>query len=287
MPFEPDIILSDRGVFMLLLILLLIGAFLLYLLLLLPRFSKRREMMLYNHQSFAHRGLHSKEHLIPENSIKAFKEAIKRHLGIELDVHLTKDGKVVVFHDDDLFRMCHVHGTIEEKTYADLKQLYLDNTSEQIPLLTEVLTLVDGRVPLLIELKLPGRDTALCRKTQEILDAYHGSYLIQSFNTLVLHWYRSHAPQVLRGQLSSNLMKDKEKNVMFLRFLSTFLLLNLIGQPDFISYKYKDRKNLSLILLQNLYHTPIAVWTLRNERDYIAAKKCYNIVIFEKISENY
>lgn len=260
---------------------------LLYLVLLLPRFSRRKEVLHFNHQSFAHRGFHSAGQLAPENSIPAFKEALKRHLGIELDIHLTKDGRVVVFHDDDLLRMCHTNGTIESKTYEELRHLYLGNTSEHIPLLTEVLSLVRGRVPLLIELKLPGKDTLLCQKTQEILNSYQGPYMVQSFNTLVLHWYRTNAPSVLRGQLSSNLMKDKEKNVMFLRFLSRFLLLNLLGQPDFISYKYKDRKNLSLFLLQYLYRTPVAVWTLRNVADYNAAKKVYNIMIFEKIGENY
>ncbi len=272
---------------MILLIKLLPGAFILYLLLLLPRFSRRREVLIFNHRSFAHRGFHSASQLVPENSIPAFKEALKRHLGIELDVHLTRDGKVVVFHDDDLSRMCKTQGTIESMTYEELRHLHLGNTSEHIPLLTEVLSLVGGRVPLLIELKLPGKDTLLCQKTQEILDSYQGSYMIQSFNTLVLHWYRTNAPSVLRGQLSSNLMKDKEKNVMFLRFLSRFLLLNLLGRPDFISYKYKDRKNPSLFLLQYLYRTPVAVWTLRSVNDYNDAKKVYNMTIFEKIGENY
>lgn len=272
---------------MLLFIKLFLAVCLLYLALLLPRFSKRKEVLHFNHQSFAHRGFHSSGRLTPENSIPAFKEALKRHLGIELDVHLTKDGKVVVFHDDDLLRMCHMSGTIESMTYDELRRLNLGNTSEHIPLLTEVLSLVSGRVPLLIELKLPGKDTSLCKKTQEILDSYKGPYMVQSFNTLVLHWYRTNAPYVLRGQLSSNLMKDKEKNVMFLRFLSRFLLLNLLGRPDFISYKYKDRKNPSLFLLQYLYRTPIAVWTLRNVNDYNAAKESYNIMIFEKIGENY
>lgn len=272
---------------MLLLIKILAAACLLYLILLLPRFSRRQDVLQFDHHSFAHRGFHSADHLIPENSIPAFKEALKRHLGIELDVHLTKDGQVVVFHDDDLKRMCHVDAVIEQMTYEELSQLPLGYTSEHMPLLTDVLSLVDGRVPLLIELKLPTKDTTLCRKTHEILSSYHGRYMVQSFNTLVLNWYRTNAPSVLRGQLSSNLMTDKEKNVMLLRFLSRFLLLNLLGRPDFISYKYKDRKNPSLFLLQHLYQTPIAVWTLRNENSYNDAKKSYNIVIFEKIGENY
>lgn len=272
---------------MLLLIKIISAACLLYLFLLLPRFSKRKEVLMFNHHSFAHRGFHSVGQLTPENSIPAFKEALKRHLGIELDVHLTKDGRVVVFHDDDLRRMCHVDGVIEEMTYEELACLTLGNTSEHIPLFSEVLSLVDGRVPLLIELKMPTQNTALCQKTYEILSTYRGPYMIQSFNTLVLHWYRTNAPSVLRGQLSSNLMADKEKNVMLLRCLSRFLLLNLLGRPDFISYKYKDRRNPSLFLLQHFYRIPIAVWTLRNENSYNDAKKSYNIVIFEKIGENY
>lgn len=231
---------------------------------------------------FAHRGLFSNQNNIPENSMKAFQEAVKHHVGIELDVHLTKDGKAVVFHDDTLTRMCHKDGVIEKMDYEDLQRCYLNHTSEKIPLLTDVLSYVNGRVPLLIELKLPTKDMRLCREVSSLLASYRGNYLIQSFNTLGLVWFRRHAPHILRGQLSSNLTKTRESEPWIACFLVRFLLLNWVGKPDFISYKFKDSHNSSLRMINFLFHTPIAVWTLRTPNEFQEGKRRFQMVIFEK-----
>ena len=239
-------------------------------------------MRCYNKVSFAHRGYFSKDCFIPENSMPAFHEAVKHGYGIELDVHLTKDQKLVVFHDDTLTRMCGLDKTIEQSTLAELRALHLQNTPEKIPLFSEVLHYVNGRVPLLIEIKLPTNDTSICHYVHEELRHYSGPLLIQSFNTLVLYWFRRHASHFLRGQLSSNLTKKKEKTSYILRFMVRFLLLNFYGKPDFISYKLKDTDNLSLGINQYLYKIPVAVWTLRNEKDYEYGKHNYNMTIFER-----
>lgn len=271
----------------LLIIITLLFLFLCYLFLLFPRFTKKEEILSLTQKDFAHRGLFSQEKLIPENSMSAFREALKYSLGIELDVHLTKDQQVVVFHDDTLLRMCNVNHSIEELTFAELQKLYLQNTSERIPLLTDVLSYIHGRVPLLIEVKLPTKNTKLCEILYSQLTSYPGVYLIQSFNTMALYWFRRHAPEVLRGQLSSNLMKDRKNNYYFLCVLSRFLLFNVFGRPDFISYKLKDAQNISLFLLQKLLKIPIAVWTLRTKKAYYYGKTHYDICIFENFQENY
>lgn len=258
----------------------------LYLLLLRPE-KRKREMSVYQHTMFAHRGYHNKERCIPENSMAAFRAAVNHGYGIELDIHITKDGKVAVFHDDTLERMCQAEGSIENHTLAELQQLHLLNTTERIPELHEVLEYVDGRVPLLVELKIPGRDLRVCEASYDLLRHYRGRYLVQSFNTLGLRWYQKHAPEVLRGQLSSNLTSDPLKDPYILRFLVKYLMLNILGRPDFISYKLKDLPNVSVSLCRWLWKIPVAVWTLRTEQALRQGKAKYDMYIFEKQGENY
>ena len=117
---------------------------------------------------------------------------------------------------------------------------------------------------------------------QKELETYNGAYLIQSFNCLGLFWFRRHAPHVLRGQLSSNLTKT-EPNIPFIAcFVVEHLLSNLLTRPDFISYKLKDEKKISLFLHKYLFATPIAVWTLHTKEEISYAKAKYSIAIFEK-----
>lgn len=272
-------------------VMFLTGAFLVlvcgYLLLIRTNRSRQVQVMQYNKKLFAHRGYHNMERLIPENSMAAFRAAVEKGYGIELDVHLTRDGKLAVFHDDTLERMCHVPGTVESHTMAELKQYRLLNTPERIPELHEVLSYVKGRVPLLIELKIPSRDVSVCKTSYRELRSYPGNYMIQSFNTLGLYWYRRHAPEVLRGQLSSNLTQSAKGEPYILRFAVKNLLSNVLGRPDFISYKLKDLPNLSVFLCRFLYHVPTAVWTLRTENALREGRRRFNICIFEKAGENY
>lgn len=259
----------------------------LYLFSILPRTSRKKEMGQYQNIKFAHRGYHSSSHLIPENSIAAFKAAARLHYGIELDVHLTKDGQVAVFHDDTLDRLCGVTGRIESYTYSELQQFFLLHTSEKIPLLSEVLSFIDGRVPLLIELKIPGRSVRICEKTYEILKTYNGPFLIQSFNTMGLHWFRLHAPHILRGQLSSNLTASPTREPYILKFMAKHLLFNFLGRPDFISYKLKDLPEISVWICRRVFQTPVAVWTLRTEKARTLGSLHYDMQIFEKEAEFY
>ncbi|MBR2634700.1 MAG: glycerophosphodiester phosphodiesterase [Clostridia bacterium] len=183
----------------------------------------------------AHRGLHSASEGICENSLSAFRRAIENGLPIEIDIHLTCDGKVVVFHDHKLQRMCGVEGRVEEMTLKELRSLRLKDTDEQIPTLSECLNLVAGKVPLLIEFKAKKNHKALCRTADAILSRYKGSYLIQSFYPQVLLWYRLHRKKVCRGQLAARFKKKG-----FLMWLQGTLFFNFLARPDFIAYRHDD-----------------------------------------------
>lgn len=256
--------------------------FLLYLFAICPNLTRKAQLKPFLGQMFAHRGLHDMGKRIPENSMLAFTNAIEHGYGIELDVHLTADRRLVVFHDDNLKRICGISGMIERMTYAELKDLTLSGTFEKIPLFTDVLDHVYGRVPLLIEIKMPSKDTLVCKYVKEALDSYRGPYLIESFNSLALRWFRSNDPKVLRGQLSCNLVKDKNATApVWVRFFVQHLMSNWTCGPDFIAYRYTDAKNLGLRLNHRLFRVPIAVWTLKNEKVLEEAKKTYDMYIFE------
>lgn len=254
----------------------------LYLFMLMPRMTQRRRMRAFLGMKWAHRGLHCREMGIPENSMAAFREAIKEGVGIELDVHLTKDKQLVVFHDDTLKRICGREGRIEEQNLVELEKCYLSGTSEKIPLFSDVLQYVNGRVPLLIEVKLPTKNTEICEYLDAELRGYTGEYLVQSFNCLVLRWMKQHHPSVLRGQLSSNLVKSDRTPHYLLRFVVTHLLTDWFCRPDFISYKLEDRHNLGLWLVQHLFGAPVAMWTLKNETSMRIAEMGCDMYIFER-----
>ena len=178
-----------------------------YLFMIKPACTRRADMAKYG-KKFAHRGLWDAES--PENSLAAFRKAVDAGYGIEFDIHKTSDGKVVVFHDDTLIRMCGVDARVEDLTLAELRELRLLGTDQQIPTLEEMLALVDGRVPLLVELKGESVNTSLCPVADAILSHYKGDYIIESFNPLLVRWYKKNRPDVVRGQLFCNLNKGKK-----------------------------------------------------------------------------
>lgn len=268
-------------------LILVTGIIILYLFTIFPRLSRKRDMLRYRHTLFAHRGYHCAEKGIPENSMNSFRAALARGYGIEIDLHLTRDGQLVVFHDNTLERMCGRTDTIESLTYKELKSCHLLNTSERIPLFTDVLTLIRGRVPLLIELKIPGSSTRICEETYDALKKYQGAYLIQSFNSMGIRWFRLHAPQILRGQLSSNLTGKELTEAWIFRFMVKHLMTNFLGRPDFISYNLNDLPVADVWILKHVFRTPVAVWTLRTPDMLEEGKKHFDIQIFEKPCENY
>ncbi len=209
-------------------------------LMLAPGIATRREKAQFKGRNFAHRGLHSRDQLVPENSLAAFRLAAEAGYGIELDVQLSKDGQVVVFHDDTLNRVCCVDGRVEDFDYEQLKDFCLCGSGEGIPLLSQVLDLVNGRSALIVELKPGKRNKELCRKTYELLSAYRGSVCIESFHPMIVAWFRFHAPEMVRGQLAMP-AKNYEKQSPFMRFMLANTLFNFIARPHFIAYKIGKR----------------------------------------------
>ena len=202
-----------------------------------PGKISRKQKKPFMHRNFAHRGLHKRDKSIPENSLKAFDLAASKGYGMELDVQLSKDGQVVVFHDDTLNRVCGVDSRVDEKNYDELKKLSLCGTRETIPLFSEVLKTVRGRGPLIVELKNGRSNKELCEKTYALLRDYTGEYCIESFNPFIVRWFRRNAPQIVRGQLA-NPPKDYNGEVNpVTAFLLGNVLLNFLSRPQFIAYK--------------------------------------------------
>ena len=189
-------------------------------------------------RNFAHRGLHSEDQSVPENSLEAFERAAAAGYGMELDVQLSRDGQVVVFHDDTLDRACGVAARVDELDYDELSKLSLFGTQARIPLFSEVLALIRGRTPLIVELKTGARNDELCEKTWALLRTYPGAFCIESFNPLIVAWFRFHAPTVLRGQLAQlpeEYVRSGRKIAEALVLGNT--LLNVAARPQFIAYR--------------------------------------------------
>lgn len=210
----------------------------------------------------AHRGYHDEK--VPENSMKAFKKAIENEMPIELDVHILKDNNIVVFHDDNLKRMTNVDKKIKNTTYDEIKNLKLSNTNECIPLFKEVLKLIDGNVPIVIELKYDVRGKKLVLELMKLLKDYNGKYVIKSFNPILVYYLKKYYPNVPRGLLVSDF---KNTRMPILRkILLRNMLLNFIIKPDFISY---DIRNLPNKRIEKIRKSKLVLgWTFKNIEDY-------------------
>ena len=232
----------------------------------------------------AHRGLFDNgKPGVPENSIPAFEKAVEAGYGIELDVQTTSDGRLVVFHDETLSRMCGVDKKLYECTYDELKGYHLANTKEKIPLFDEVLKVIDGKVPLVVEIKSEGNWRLTTRLTAERLDAYVGVslYCIESFHPLVVKWFKDNRPDVLRGQLSTNFFRSKMKRAWYEKIILTNLLLNFLAKPDFIAYNYRYKNQPSFWLCRVLFNVVSAAWTVRSEKVLKKVCRVFDVIIFD------
>lgn len=236
-----------------------------------PGAKKRMEPYL---RDYAHRGLHG--HGVPENSLSAFERAVEKGLGIELDVQLSADGQVVVFHDYTTDRMTGVKGKISEMTYRELQELNLGQTKEKIPLLSSVLEVVDGKVPILIELKGENSNTGLCPAVCRELEGYKGNFIVESFNPLLIRAFAKLRPDVPRGILSANLTKTKGA----LGFALKHLLLNFLCRVDFVAYDFSDKFPLTARLCVMLGARKL-LWTPRNDEEIARSIPRCDGVIFE------
>lgn len=233
---------------------------------------------------FAHRGYHDKPQ-IPENSMAAFRRARERGWGVELDVHLTRDGALAVIHDASLLRTAGADVYIEDLTVEELKQYRLEGTQEQIPLLEEVLELFAGGPPMVVELKAErGNHDRLAEAACRMLDRYPGIYAVESFDPRCIRWLYRNRPEILRGQLSAEYLKNPEgiRLPRSLMFALQNLLSNCLTCPDFIAYRVEDRRKLSLWLCRKLYGVREFNWTVTEKEKLLEMERLGNHVIFER-----
>jgi len=230
----------------------------------------------------AHRGLHDAEAGIPENSLGAFAAAARAGYALELDIQVSADGVPMVFHDDTLNRMTGQTGRVDARPAAELAEMYLGATTEKIPSLADVLALIAGRVPILVEVKAArGKVGPLEAATAAVLQPYRGRYAVQSFNPFSMGWFRRHAPLSLRGQISMDYrMDDEEPLKPYQKWLLTHLLFNRISRPHFIAYDVRalPSRATSRARKQGL---PLLTWTVRTPADRKRAGDYADNIIFE------
>ncbi len=245
------------------------------LLMLAPGQATRRQKAPFRGMNFAHRGLHSRDKSVPENSLKAFELASAAGYGIELDVQLSKDGQVVVFHDDTLERVCGVKARVDELTYDELLKLHLCGSDYTIPLFSEVLDTIRGRGPLIVELKDGKRNRELCEKTYELLSDYRGQACIESFNPLIVAWFCFHGRDLVRGQLAMPTRHYPDTMKKPLPFLLSHGFTNILCRPQFIAYRI-GKKPLTVRLAERMGAMKVA-WTSHEPMN----EKGNDAVIFE------
>ena len=246
---------------------ILLLLFALWLFLVAPR-ARKKDVQPFL-RPYAHRGLWGEG--LPENSLGAFRAAAEAGFAIELDVQLSADGEVMVFHDYTLDRVCGRTGKICELTAAELGNIPLNGIEkEHIPTLREALVTVAGRVPLLIELKGENGNTDLVPAALKVLEGYEGLWCMESFNPLLLRAVKKHAPHVLRGLLSTNLLKENKSGSKLLNFALSAHLLNFLCRPHFLAFdkKYPRRKGLRAGI--KLFGAAPFVYTVQNAADYNA-----------------
>ena len=221
----------------------------------------------------AHRGLHNE--VIPENSMAAFKNAVEKGYPIEMDVHLSLDKKLVVFHDDNLARMTGFDADIRDTDHKTLKSLRLKNTDETIPDFCDFLSLVNGKVPLLIEIKQQ-KQKGIEQMVIDELKNYKGEFVIQSFDPFIVNNFRKLAPEIIRGQLACGYKQG-------LGFIKEFILkhtpFNFMSKPDFVNYDL-----VSLPTKRSRYSgLPLICWTVRTEEEKQKADSLGVNYVFENV----
>lgn len=248
---------------------------LIYLFLVFPAIRRHEYRKNLKGALIAHRGLFDNDGGIPENSMDAFAHAVANGYGIETDIRLTKDGEIVIHHDDSLKRLCGEDKKVYDLSLVELREYNLLGTDQKIPTFKEFLRLIDGKVPLIIEFKADTfKCASLCEKANEILKDYKGIYTVQSFDPYVVYWYKKNDPSVCRGQLA-----DAYKDTFLRRFLGTFLY-NFLTRPDYIAFNHNRADSFSY-RLQRLLGAFTVGWTFKSLEEQDKRKKDFDSYIFE------
>ncbi len=260
----------------LLVCLIVVDVAIIYLAIIAPSIGGKEKFEPFAGYLYAHRGYHDNATDAPENSLKAFALAVEHGYGMELDIQLTKDGKLVVFHDDTLERVCGVQGKIEEYTYQELQEFPLFGGEAKIPLFRDVLALVKGKTPIVVEYKTIKMNKLLCYEGNKMLRKYKGAYCIESFHPAVVYWYKKNHPDVVRGQLACPAEQKK-----FSHIAMQYLLLNCFTKPHFIAYDHNAKNNLSRRLCRSVFKNIAVAWTIQSQAEFDACKQDFDLYIFE------
>lgn len=252
---------------------------LLWLFLVFPSRPSREQRAPFEKRAFAHRGLYEPDQSVPENSLPAFRRAVEAGYGAELDVQLTKDRRVVVFHDDTLKRACGRDGMICDYTFEELQAFPLFGSEERIPLFSDVLAVFDGRQPLIVELKHCPNQAELCLAVRNMLGEYRGDACIESFDPFIVRDFRRNDPRRLRGQLANSWSGYRSVLPWTLGWPLSRVLFNAFSRPQFIAYQ-TGPKPLSVRLCESLGAMKVC-WTAREPELHERRMRENDAVIFE------
>jgi glycerophosphoryl diester phosphodiesterase len=225
----------------------------------------------------AHRGLHNE--ILPENSLGAIERAIQLGFPVEIDVQVSADGRAVVFHDWNLLRLTGFDSRVRLTSAAKIATLSLAGGSERIPLLEDVLDLISGRQPVIVEIKNRKRPCALEPEVSRILSTYQGDVAIHSFNPFSLGWFRRNHPGLCRGQISCSF--DTDDMAAWKKLILAHYGMNWMSRPQFISHHLKQLPGIVPALLRRLFGMPLLTWTVRNAEEETAALRRADNFFFE------
>ena len=219
---------------------------------------------------YAHRGLFDNKRIV-ENTINAFKKALIENLNIELDIRTTKDNKIIVFHDSNIERLTGINRLVKDMTYDELSKVNLLNTTDKIPLLEDVLKLVNNRVTLLIELKENFNSNILKEFNKLLLD-YNGKVLLQSFNVLILK--KMALTSLKRYKMGILLTNDYNG---FKRSLYDVFTYKYLIKQKYISFISSPKE--LVLKVKNISNKELFIWTIKTKEEFIEYKKYSNNLI--------
>ena len=230
----------------------------------------------------AHRGLHDFSTGVVENTASAFAAAIAGGYAIECDLQLTRDGEAVVFHDDHVERLTEGRGMVKDHTAAEMKHLTMRNSTDKVQTLAELLTQVNGQVPLVIELKsLWDGDARLAQRAIEELKSYSGPHCLMSFDPDAIAAVRRFAPHIIRGIVAER-ATDSYYNSLPLPKQTELRTFSHLARtrPDFVSFFYEELPWAPITALR-ASGMPIITWTIRSQQQAVMAMRCSDQITFE------
>lgn len=254
-------------------IMMLLILLLLYLWMITPALKRKDAAGLLG-KRYAHRGLHDGNVKVVENTLEAFRLAHEKGLGVELDVQLSRDGEVMVFHDETLKRVLGAEGKLSDKTAAELGRM-------GVPAFGEALKVLAG-APLIVEVKGHGKWRETTDKAAALLESYPGPWCMESFHPQVVQHLKKKHPRIIRGQLAMG-GDIRQMGHPVREFMQKHLLHLFLGRPDFVAYQLNEEKPLSWRLMKHVFRLPMACWTVKGaEQEALAARQKYDMVIFEE-----